>query len=48
LYKEINDYYNEGMKAPEDITLLWADDNWGYIRRLPNEEERKRPGGAGV
>jgi hypothetical protein len=48
LYKEINEYYNEGMKAPDDITLLWADDNWGYIRRLPNEEERKRPGGAGV
>ncbi len=48
LYKEINDYYNEGMKAPDDITLLWADDNWGYIRRLPNEEERLRKGGAGV
>ena len=48
LYKEINDYYNEGLKVPDDITLLWADDNWGYIRRLPNEEERKRNGGAGV
>lgn len=48
LYKEINDYYNEGMKVPDDITLLWADDNWGYIRRLPNEEERQRKGGAGV
>jgi len=48
LYKEINEYYNEGMKAPDDITLLWADDNWGYIRRLPNKEERQRPGGAGV
>jgi len=48
LYKEINDYYNEGMKVPENITLLWADDNWGYIRRLPNEKERLRKGGAGV
>ena len=48
LYKEINEYYNEGMKVPDDITLLWADDNWGYIRRLPNEEERQRKGGAGV
>lgn len=48
LYKEINDYYNEGMKVPEDITLLWADDNWGYIRRLPSKEERNRKGGAGV
>jgi len=48
LYKEINDYYNEGMKVPDDITLLWSDDNWGYLRRLPNEEERQRKGGAGV
>ena len=48
LYKEINDYYNEGMKVPDNITLLWADDNWGYVRRLPNEEERQRKGGAGV
>jgi hypothetical protein len=48
LYKEINDYYNEGMKVPDNITLLWADDNWGYIRRLPDEKERLRKGGAGV
>jgi len=48
LYKEINDYYNEGMKVPDNITLLWADDNWGYVRRLPNEQERLRKGGAGV
>jgi hypothetical protein len=48
LYKEINEYYNQGMKVPEDITLLWSDDNWGYIRRLPTAEERLRKGGAGV
>ncbi len=48
LYKEIMEYYNDGMRVPENITLLWADDNWGNIRRLPNEEERKRSGGAGV
>jgi hypothetical protein len=48
LYKEILDYYNEGMRVPENITLLWADDNWGNVRRLPNAEERKRMGGAGV
>ena len=48
LYKEINDYYNKGMKVPDDITLLWSDDNWGNIRRLPNEQERLRKGGAGV
>ncbi len=48
LYKEIMDYYNKGMVVPENITLLWADDNWGNIRRLPSTEERKRIGGAGV
>ena len=48
LYKEIMDYYNEGMKVPDNITLLWADDNWGNLRRLPTTEERKRSGGSGV
>ncbi len=48
LYKEIMDYYNEGMKVPDNITLLWADDNWGNVRRLPTPEERKRSGGSGV
>jgi hypothetical protein len=48
LYKEIMEYYNEGMRVPDNITLLWSDDNWGNIRRLPNEDERKRSGGAGV
>ena len=33
---------------PDDVTLLWADDNWGNIRRLPTAEERKRSGGAGI
>jgi hypothetical protein len=48
LYKEVQDYYNQGLKVPEDVTLLWADDNWGDVRRLPTAEERKRPGGAGI
>lgn len=48
LYKEIMDYYNGGMKVPDNITLLWADDNWGNIRRLPTAEERLRSGGSGV
>ncbi len=48
LYKEIMEYYNNGMRVPDNITLLWADDNWGNIRRLPDAEERKRSGGAGV
>lgn len=48
LYKEIMEYYNEGMRVPDNITLLWSDDNWGNIRRLPDANERKRSGGAGV
>jgi hypothetical protein len=48
LYKEVMDFYNAGMRVPDDVTLLWAEDNWGDVRRLPNAEERKRSGGAGV
>jgi hypothetical protein len=48
LYKEVQGYYEKGMRVPDDVTLLWSDDNWGNIRRLPTEDERKRPGGAGI
>lgn len=48
LYKEVQEFYAKGLRVPDDVTLLWADDNWGNIRRLPTAEERKRPGGAGV
>jgi hypothetical protein len=48
LYKEVQEYYNAGLRVPDDVTLLWADDNWGNLRRLPTEAERKRPGGAGI
>lgn len=48
LYKEVQDYYEAGMRVPDDVTLLWADDNWGNLRRLPTAEERNRTGGAGV
>jgi hypothetical protein len=48
LYKEVQEYYEKGMRVPDDVTLLWCDDNWGNIRRLPTAEERKRPGGAGI
>ncbi|MEO7997478.1 MAG: glycosyl hydrolase 115 family protein, partial [Gemmatimonadaceae bacterium] len=48
LYKEVQDYYDQGMRVPEDITLLFADDNWGDIRRLPELKERNRAGGFGV
>ena len=48
LYKEVMDYYNAGMRVPDDVTLLWAEDNWGDVRRLPTAEERQRSGGAGI
>lgn len=47
LYKEVQDYYDAGMNAPDDATLLFTDDNWGNIRRLP-EPGAKRAGGYGV
>jgi hypothetical protein len=48
LYKEVQGYYEKGMRVPDDVTLLWCDDNWGNIRRLPTPDERKRKGGAGI
>lgn len=48
LYKEVQSYYEQGMRVPDDVTLLWCDDNWGNLRRLPTEQERKRAGGAGI
>ncbi|MES2179875.1 MAG: glycosyl hydrolase 115 family protein [Gemmatimonadota bacterium] len=48
LYKEVQDYYDKGMRVPDDVTLLFSDDNWGNIRRLPNEAERKHSGGYGI
>ncbi|KCZ93342.1 hypothetical protein HJO_05785 [Hyphomonas johnsonii MHS-2] len=47
LYKEVQDYYDQGMQVPDDVTLLFADDNWGNIRRLP-EPGVERDGGYGV
>jgi Glycosyl hydrolase family 115/Gylcosyl hydrolase family 115 C-terminal domain len=48
LYKEVQDYYDKGMRVPDDVTLLFADDNWGNIRRLPAPQDRNRKGGFGV
>jgi hypothetical protein len=48
LYKEVQGYIDAGMEIPEHITLLWADDNYGNIRRLPRGNETERSGGAGV
>ena len=48
LYKEVQSYIEEGLQVPDDVTLLWADDNWGNVRRLPQANETDRAGGAGV
>lgn len=48
LYKEVQDYYDKGMRVPDDVTLLFADDNWGNIRRLPPPGAPPRKGGYGV
>ena len=48
LYKEVQDYYDKGMRVPDDVTLLFSDDNWGNVRRLPSAADRNRPGGFGI
>jgi hypothetical protein len=47
-YKEVLDLYRRDMKLPDDITIIWPDDNYGYIRQLPDEKEQNRSGGHGV
>ena len=47
LYKEVQDYMDAGMRVPDDVTLLYSDDNWGDLRRLPGPGE-KRSGGYGI
>ena len=48
LYKEVQNYYDQGMRVPDDVTLLLCDDNWGNIRKLPKLNEPARKGGYGV
>jgi len=48
LYKEVQDYYDQGMRVPDDVTLLFSDDNWGNIRRLPPQGAAPRAGGYGI
>lgn len=47
-YKEVLDTYEHGMNLPDDVTLVWSDDDFGYMKRLSNEKEQKRAGRAGV
>jgi hypothetical protein len=48
LYKEVQDYYDKGMRVPDDVTLLLCDDNWGNVRKLPAVDATKRKGGYGM
>ena len=48
LYKEVQDYYDAGLRVPDDVTILLCDDNWGNVRRIPTAQERKRKGGWGL
>lgn len=47
-YKEVLELYDNGLNVPGDMTLVWANDNYGYIRRYPSEEEKRRSGGNGI
>jgi hypothetical protein len=48
LYKEVQDYYDHGMRVPDDVTLLLCDDNWGNVRKLPDVNAKPRKGGYGM
>ncbi len=48
LYKEVLGFYDSGIRVPDDVTLIWPDDNWGNVRRLPAANENKRTGGSGI
>lgn len=47
-YKEVLDVYSAGLELPEDVTIIWPDDNYGYMKRLSSPREQKRSGRAGV
>ncbi|MCR4823914.1 MAG: glycosyl hydrolase 115 family protein [Bacteroidales bacterium] len=48
LYKEVQQYYDLGLRVPDDVTILLSDDNWGNVRKLPTAAERNRKGGWGI
>lgn len=47
-YKEVLDIYEKGLNVPEDITIVWPDDNYGYMKKLSNKAEQNRKGGSGI
>ncbi|GGF50160.1 glycosyl hydrolase 115 family protein [Echinicola rosea] len=48
LYKEVQEYYDKGMRVPDDVTLLLCDDNWGNVRKLPEIGKKQHAGGYGM
>ena len=48
LYSEVLEYYDKGMKIPDDVMILLCDDNWGDVRRLPEQGAKHHPGGYGM
>ena len=48
LYKEVQEYYDKGMRVPDAVTLLLCDDNWGNVRKLPKISDSPRSGGYGI
>ncbi|HEU5156807.1 MAG TPA: glycosyl hydrolase 115 family protein [Streptosporangiaceae bacterium] len=48
LYKEVQRYWDRGMRPPDDVTIVFADDNWGNMRKLPDQSTPKRAGGYGL
>lgn len=48
LYSEVLEYYDKGMKIPDDVMILLCDDNWGNVRRLPDLKDKRHPGGYGM
>jgi len=48
LYKEVHDYYDQGMRVPDDVILLFCDDNWGNVRKLPDLSKPLHKGGYGM
>ncbi len=46
-YKEVLDVYDQGLELPDDVTIIWPDDNYGYMKRLSSPKEQKRSGRSG-
>ncbi|MCR4823960.1 MAG: glycosyl hydrolase 115 family protein [Bacteroidales bacterium] len=47
-YKEVLEIMENGLQVPDDVTIVWCDDNYGYMTRLPDAEQQRRSGGSGV